>query len=208
MKRDEKQVYRDSQPAQQAWLDGKSIQYKHLVNDGWSDWIEFDMPGMPGFLNENNQWRVKPLEFPAPPPSECFHNPDNLTPEQVGEGYRLLLASEIKDRDWNEDIHKWDGSKWSETRWRGSHKGFTFRVPSSTPFHWDAPKRVPLAPKDFIGAWLKFSASSHWQVAGIEGDKIHTKRGVYTADELISREVTVRLANTTEFVPCYREGAV
>jgi len=38
------------------------------------------------------------------------HNPDNLTPEQYGasEGYRLLYADEIKDRQKEyEEIEAW-----------------------------------------------------------------------------------------------------
>jgi len=41
-------------------------------------------------------------KFPEPPEGEEWHNPDKLTPEQVGvdDGWRLLLVSELaKDRD-------------------------------------------------------------------------------------------------------------
>ena len=36
-----------------------------------------------------------PLEFPKLPETEKWHNPDNLTPEQVGKEYRLITTTEL-----------------------------------------------------------------------------------------------------------------
>ena len=56
------------------------------------------------------------------------HNPDNLTPEQYGavEGYRLLYADEIKDRQKeHEEIEAW--GNWDKY-WGKSYFGHSFRM--------------------------------------------------------------------------------
>ena len=71
-----------------------------------------------------------------------FHNPDNLTPEQIGEGYRLLLKSEIKPRPENREINAWLGRfrRWTDhndSMCVGSSQDLTYRVPLST---WPLPE--------------------------------------------------------------------
>jgi len=71
-----------------------------------------------------------------------FHNPDNLTPEQIGEGYRLLLKSEIKPRPENREINAWLGRfrRWTDhndSMYGGSSQDITYRVPLST---WPLPE--------------------------------------------------------------------
>lgn len=56
------------------------------------------------------------------------HNPDNLTPKQYGavEGYRLLYADEIKDRQKDhEEIEAWDIY---DKYWGKSYLGHSFRI--------------------------------------------------------------------------------
>lgn len=56
------------------------------------------------------------------------HNPDNLTPKQYGavEGYRLLYADEIKDRQKeHEEIEAW--GNWDKY-WDKSYSGHSFRI--------------------------------------------------------------------------------
>lgn len=68
-----------------------------------------------------------------------FHNPANLTPEQVGEGYRLLLKSEITEREKRPEIHICNGSSWlqDEVGFYGNLRQFTYRVPLAT---WPLPE--------------------------------------------------------------------
>ena len=67
-----------------------------------------------------------------------FHNPDGLTPEQIGEGYRLLLKSEIQDRPSNAEIEVWDKGVWNSAGiYSGSSITLTYRVPLST---WPLPE--------------------------------------------------------------------
>jgi hypothetical protein len=63
------------------------------------------------------------------------HNPDNLTPEQVGvsEGYRLLDEDEIKDRASNLCIEKWvvtsfKNPYWDDSRYQGNYTYLTYRT--------------------------------------------------------------------------------
>ena len=62
-----------------------------------------------------------------------FHNLDNLTPEQVGEGYRLLYPSEVASRkDKYKSIQKWTHQKWHDLN-RGNDESLTYRVPACFP---------------------------------------------------------------------------
>ncbi len=64
----------------------------------------------------------------------CLHNPDNLTPEQVGTAYRLLLPKEVDGR------HKKVASMWSakskywDSICLASYQEYSYRVPLSTPW--------------------------------------------------------------------------
>lgn len=58
------------------------------------------------------------------------HNPDNLTEEQVGAGYRLLLPSEIGFRKATSEIQLWriSDARWIESSYNGDTAEFTYRV--------------------------------------------------------------------------------
>lgn len=74
-----------------------------------------------------------------------FHNPDNLTPEQVGEGYRLLLKSEFgRQEEQHQEIETWleHRKDWHKSKigYLGTSKFCTYRVPLST---WPLPEEDP-----------------------------------------------------------------
>ena len=76
------------------------------------------------------------------------HNHDNLTPEQVGEGWRLLAESEIREsRDADYGIQCWLYGDWDQTGWTGKATGFTYRVPADWPVNWDSPAETKPTPK-------------------------------------------------------------
>lgn len=92
--------------------------------------------------------RIKPAELPS---GMQWHNPDRLTPEQVGDGYRLCVPEELDGR------HKgvaeyWYGPSWGSagTAHLRSNGSITFRVPVTTPFPAlpTPPSKVPLGPED------------------------------------------------------------
>lgn len=74
------------------------------------------------------------------------HNPDKLTPEQVGAGFRLLADVEIYKRGYGRffpAIHRWEKTKWDSTSWKGSEIGYTYRVPADWPLDPDPAKAQP-----------------------------------------------------------------
>lgn len=68
-----------------------------------------------------------------------FHNPANLTPDQVGEGYRLLLKSEIKGRKCSSEIGMWLPTirVWEHEGVNGSCEKSIYRAPLAT---WPLPE--------------------------------------------------------------------
>ncbi len=55
-------------------------------------------------IRPKDQATPEPLAFPDPPHGYAFHNPENLTPEQVGisSGWRLMVEGELRA----------DGTQW------------------------------------------------------------------------------------------------
>lgn len=92
--------------------------------------------------------RIKPMEHLRPPwakDDSCLHNPDNLTPEQVGKGYRLLLPKEVDGRfgiNGSAIAHIFNPphGPWSNYC-DGAGRECTYRVPSSVP--WPEPPAKP-----------------------------------------------------------------
>lgn len=72
-----------------------------------------------------------------------FHNPAGLTPEQVGEGYRLLLKSEVKLYLEDNEMQYWKGTSWSGKNCCGDNFNLTYRVPLST---WPLPEEPQWTP--------------------------------------------------------------
>lgn len=98
-----------------------------------------------------------------------FHNPDNLTPEQIGEGYRLLLKSEIKPRPENREINAWLGRfrRWTDhndSMCVGSSQDLTYRVPLST---WPLPGSKWQAEREALsrGECVEAQLASDWAPA-------------------------------------------
>jgi len=76
--------------------------------------------------------RVKPLKFSKPPEGEEWHNPANLTADQieVDKGYRLLLKSEIGNKEINHPLFRkceTFRSSWWKGSWGGCD-GATYRT--------------------------------------------------------------------------------
>lgn len=132
----------------QAELAGKTIQIAHVGRDDWTDmmlpsqwhWMEFD-------------YRIHPKHDIAP-----GHNPDNLTVEQVGEGWRLLDENEIVEGPSLVEIEVWQmaADAWYKN-FHGHLKDLTYRTKLSRealhklrfPPKPPTTRRVPLGPADF-----------------------------------------------------------
>lgn len=113
-----------------------------------SIWYPGKDPGdIMAVLNMGWEIRIKqtaPIYFARPPYPATLHNPDNLTPEQVGEGYRLLLPEEVDGRHalkaafYHREINGW--ARLEDDRVNERHR--TYRVPITIPW----PERAdPLA---------------------------------------------------------------
>lgn len=120
------------------------------------EWQDFAGDHCPNFDNENLKWRVKPAEMqhllpPWASDAACLHNPDNLTPEQVGEGWRLLLPEEIDGRHRGATATLWlraiNPPQWGRAELiEVNAKSCTYRVPASTPWP-EAPKPAAITPQ-------------------------------------------------------------
>jgi hypothetical protein len=88
------------------------------------------------------EYEIRPV-LATPPDGKPLHNPDNLTAEQVGLGYRLALQDESASRP-----HE----VWTDGEWRVAlegdlafiNYGGTYRLPLSVPWP-EAPKPDPYA---------------------------------------------------------------
>jgi len=78
-------------PLIQAWAEGRDLQIKLAETERWED---VNPKAFLVFDKDPSEYRIKPPEFPPLPEGEEWHNPFNLTPEQVGYGWRLMLKSE------------------------------------------------------------------------------------------------------------------
>lgn len=108
-------------------------------------------------------WNIPPLEavskgylirltLATPPDGRPLHNPDDLTAEQVGAGWRLFLPEEVDCRH-DGKCELWCDDEWLSEEIEGSEHGYTYRLPLSVPWP-EAPKpeattkTVPLGPDD------------------------------------------------------------
>jgi len=79
--------------------------------------------------------RLKPSSFPPPPEGCQWHNPEGLTPEQVGKKFRLLISTEVDGRfkRGKNGCECWQRPNWN-TSASGEYGDCSYRVPLSTPF--------------------------------------------------------------------------
>lgn len=119
-----------------------------IIQNGWeweyllgSEWKNRGN-GILSYLHDGVEIRRKPLSFPPIPEGMTLHNPDGLTAEQVGDGYRLCVLEELDGRHkaisemyWPSNAHRWSGSGSSaHVIPEKKNCGITYRVPISTPF--------------------------------------------------------------------------
>lgn len=91
---------------------------------------------------------IRPI-LATPPDGRPLHNPDNLTAEQVGLGYRLALINEKTNK--NEDLQEfWNKGEWmtsgrvySDTFGEAPNHRITYRLPLTVP--WPEVKADPYA---------------------------------------------------------------
>lgn len=87
--------------------------------------------------------KIRPI-LATPPDNRPLHNPDNLTAEQVGAGYRLMLKNELVDLPteyWSSSRRNWERSALGTGDTLPAKT--TYRLPLSVP--WSEPKPDPYA---------------------------------------------------------------
>jgi hypothetical protein len=100
-------------PIIQAFAEEKDIEERLI---GANDWL---VNPDPNFENIHFHFRIKPLEFPPLPEGLEWHNPDSLTPEQVGPDHRLVVNGEFIKGSYcalgasNDLVEAWNGSEWN-----------------------------------------------------------------------------------------------
>jgi hypothetical protein len=90
------------------------------------DWNSNLLPGDVYSLEHAEAGNKKPGS-----PKPEWHNPQNVTQEQLGEGYRFLVPWEVDGRYGNK-VTWWTGGRWKGGA-DGDALGVTYRVPASTP---------------------------------------------------------------------------
>lgn len=151
-----------------AFAEGKEVQWRQNSDSRWEDTL------VPGF-SECLEWRIKPSEFPAPPKECQWHNPHNLTPEQVEveDGWRLLLRSEIDySASGKNDCQKWHDTRreWMEDM-RGNHGRFstdTYRTNRLLPEPKKLPEKQPYTQESWQFEWVKMPhRDTHYRVLAV-----------------------------------------
>lgn len=111
-------------------LEGKPVQYAAPKQER-NVWHNAPSPS----FDPHSLWRRKPEASTAVlPPGMKWHNPDNLTPEQVGASWRLLVSEEVDGRyaGGRYEAQYWNGQGWYSTGDAKSNT-ITYRLPASVP---------------------------------------------------------------------------
>lgn len=107
------------------------------------------------------------LAFATPPDGRPLHNPDNLTAEQVGVGYRLLTTEEIKAMQsgkkeyWSRVTPGWSGVAYPTQFSRND----TYRLPLSVPWPEPADPYAELKEAHVMGRVIQYRSLNcpEWQ---------------------------------------------
>jgi len=153
-------------------------------------------------------WCLRPV-LATPPDGRPLHNPDNLTAEAVGVGYRLIVEGESPHED--ADMWMLGSRRWAKCGTpEGSYgRGWTYRLPLSVP--WPEPadpyadpqtKTVPLGPEDVrCGDEImdEYQLRRCVFTVGTDGVSLGGE-GFIAYKHLTGRKIRRRDSN--EFVPC------
>jgi hypothetical protein len=111
--------------------------------------------------------KIRPILATPPYPAE-LHNPDNLTAEQVGVGWRLLLKGESNgglppSHSGSRKCEGWEGF-WNKKMDNGSNVRSTYRLPLTTPWPEPAKDEPAWIPWDGGECPLKDDEVEEWEV--------------------------------------------
>ena len=156
----------------------------------------------------------------TPDDGRKLNNPDNLTAEQVGVGYKLTLEEQM-DGKCHSEGEWWNGQSWVKpvnyTGWFWP-KNDTIRIPLSTPWPeakpaWTMPepKYGPLEQSDILlGDAVKRHDNLSWALIVVctdNGVEIAESNGSFfrTFTHLFTDGWTIKHVGQTEWQPCRKE---
>ncbi len=155
-------------------------------------------------INEGSDILIATPVWPTLGLGQQWYNPENLTPEQMGEGWRPLLVGETvdelveyfytPDKIWLRSVCFTPHTKWT----------YRTRAPLPTPRH-----RVKLRPSDLPGGCVWFQVDTGcdvWVISGVGNDAIYANGRAYRWDALMfgpCKWSTDR--NATDWKPFWKE---
>lgn len=180
----------------------------------YSDWHDTVDPSWDWYRHD---YRIHPKHNIAP-----GHNPDKLTVEQVGEGYRLLEPDELVFGEVTSQIHTWykNSGDWLKYN-HGNPKCSTYRTKLSREalhaVRFPKPpitRRVPLGPADFPPGtllrcsveypkipWIQYAINIYGLVVWWPD---HTVKN-WTYNDLTVLYTERSLDGGRTWLPCYKE---
>ena len=179
---------------------GHPFEVRHDASDRWHASLGVN-PAQAVLQN----WCLRPV-LATPPDNRLLHNPDNLTAEQVGVGYRLAVNGECVQPD-NGEI--WMLGEWEKLGTPMIPNAATFRLPLSVP--WPEPvdpyaetqmKTVSLGPEDVrCGDEIMDEYQLRRCVFTVGNDGVSLGgEGFIAYIHLMGRKI--RRRDSDEFVPC------
>lgn len=142
----EQAIELDENPIWQAFKRGETIEHFGIADGIWRHKSSIS-PEI--ILLHRDRYRIKQERFPEPPDGEQWHNPANLTPEQVGvkDGWRLALVSEVSTTiALCGKVEMWRFKKWDRSEhWICDSIGETYRTREPLP---QKLRMVLLGPED------------------------------------------------------------
>jgi hypothetical protein len=138
----------NTEQAEQLILAAELIKTGHPLEWQQRDgkWYKCSSDEVLNFLTQG--FPIRPI-LATPPDGRPLHNPDNLTVEQVGLGYRLALIDEKTNENealqefWNKGEWMTSGRVYSDTFGEAPNHRITYRLPLSVP--WPEVKADPYA---------------------------------------------------------------
>ena len=133
------QTARQLELAAQILRTGHPFEVRHATSDQWH--YSLGVNPAQAVLQD---WHIRPV-LATPPDNRSLHNPDNLTAEQVGVGYRLLTTEETKTmQSGKEEYWSHRTPKWVNVAYPTQFsRDYTYRLHLSVP--WPEPQLDPYA---------------------------------------------------------------
>lgn len=197
------------------WLDGHQPPPRFVHRDERTEYVWFESDSGPLLKSDTKLLHplagaydillADPISFPPLPPGREWHNPEGLTPEEVGEGWRPHLAGEEKQSDAELRQNKAGKLVWERAWEPVNDSRWTYRTRATLP----AARHVELGPGDLPGGfvWLRCGVDHRCRLATVISLKGITFSGEHHSWEALANNgwqwTTDRNA---DWHPCSKEA--